>query len=64
MKALNVTKTGHPDVVISLIDGEKPIMNPDDVIIELIAAPINPSDILQIQGLYPTQKSFPAILGN
>lgn len=64
MKALNVTETGDPVVVISLIDVEKPKMNLDDVLIELIAAPINPSDILQIQGLYPTQKSFPAILGN
>ncbi len=64
MKALNVTETGDPIVVIKLIDVEEPVLEPDNVIVELIAAPINPSDILQIQGLYPTKKTFPAILGN
>lgn len=64
MKALNVTKTGNPVSVIELIDIEIPNLGAQEVLAELIAAPINPSDILQIQGLYPTQKPLPAIFGN
>ncbi|MCE7733530.1 MAG: zinc-dependent alcohol dehydrogenase family protein [Candidatus Heimdallarchaeota archaeon] len=64
MKALNVTMEGDPVVVINLVDIEIPVLGSDEVLTELIAAPINPSDIMQIQGFYPTKKSFPAILGN
>ena len=35
-----------------------------DVLVEMLAAPINPSDINQIQGVYPVQPPLPAVGGN
>ena len=36
----------------------------DDVIVEMLAAPINPADINMIQGIYPVKPNLPAIGGN
>lgn len=36
----------------------------NDVVIKMIAAPINPADINTIQGKYPVKPQFPAVAGN
>ncbi|KAK9883105.1 hypothetical protein WA026_001304 [Henosepilachna vigintioctopunctata] len=36
----------------------------NDVVIKMIAAPINPADINTIQGKYPVKPTFPAVAGN
>ncbi|OLS19012.1 MAG: Phthiocerol synthesis polyketide synthase type I PpsC [Candidatus Heimdallarchaeota archaeon LC_2] len=64
MKGLEVASFGHPIDVISNKEIELPIMSSTDVSVELIASPINPSDILQIQGLYPTRKVLPSVFGS
>ncbi|XP_044758881.1 enoyl-[acyl-carrier-protein] reductase, mitochondrial [Coccinella septempunctata] len=36
----------------------------NDVVVKMIAAPINPADINTIQGKYPVKPKFPAVAGN
>lgn len=41
-----------------------PPLNDNQVLIKMLFAPINPSDINMIQGTYPIQSRFPTIGGN
>lgn len=63
MIGLEVNSHGDPLEVISVKEMELQNMESDQVTVELIASPINPSDILQIQGLYPSQRKLPSIFG-
>ncbi len=63
MIGLEVNSHGDPLEVISVKEMELQNMGSDQVTVELIASPINPSDILQIQGLYPSQRKLPSIFG-
>lgn len=64
MKGLEVTSFGDPLDVVSAKEMELPTLNSTDVVVELIASPINPSDILQIQDRYPARKKLPSIFGS
>jgi len=48
---------------LKVIDVEMPIATDDDVIIKVYAAPVNPSDIAFIQGVYNIVKPLPAAPG-
>ncbi|MHA2028651.1 MAG: zinc-dependent alcohol dehydrogenase family protein, partial [Candidatus Kariarchaeaceae archaeon] len=63
MIGLEVNSHGDPVEIISVKEVELQNMESDQVTVELIASPINPSDILQIQGLYPSQRKLPSIFG-
>ncbi len=39
-------------------------MGENDVLIQMLAAPINPADLNMIEGVYGVKSSFPAIGGN
>lgn len=64
MKAIEFASYGVPHVVCQCVDVEE-VGNPadDEVIIELQASPINPADLLIIQGKYPGPSELPARLG-
>ncbi|MCH8908522.1 MAG: alcohol dehydrogenase catalytic domain-containing protein, partial [Candidatus Heimdallarchaeota archaeon] len=64
MKGLEVASFGDPMDVVSAKEMELPTLNSTDVVVELIASPINPSDILQIQDRYPARKKLPSIFGS
>lgn len=53
-----------PTTALSLRDAPPISPGPGEVRAELLAAPINPSDLLQIAGLYGTRPPLPAIGGN
>ncbi|KAL0048172.1 hypothetical protein WJX82_009266 [Trebouxia sp. C0006] len=55
---------GNPSEVLSL--QKQTVASPEaaQVLVDFLAAPINPSDINQIQGKYPIKPPLPAIAGN
>ncbi|WP_237064708.1 zinc-dependent alcohol dehydrogenase family protein [Microbulbifer guangxiensis] len=53
-----------PQDVIEAVAFEKPKLNQGEVLIELLAAPINPSDVLTLTGEYGMLPPLPAVGGN
>ncbi|EFC41710.1 mitochondrial trans-2-enoyl-CoA reductase [Naegleria gruberi] len=65
-KAVRYEKFGNPLEVLKVenVDIDTSVKN-DEVVIKMLAAPINPADINTIQGVYgKSPKSFPAVPGN
>ena len=54
---------GKPHEVLVLEDCGIPAIQPDEVLVKLLASPINPSDIGSILGKYGKLKELPAIAG-
>ncbi|KAM3727738.1 Enoyl-[acyl-carrier-protein] reductase [Dirofilaria immitis] len=63
-KQLMYGNYGHPPDVLQLTEKEVDKIGADEVRIRWMGAPINPSDINQLQGLYPIKPSLPAVGGN
>ncbi|XP_067645354.1 enoyl-[acyl-carrier-protein] reductase, mitochondrial-like [Eurosta solidaginis] len=63
-QTLQYTKFGEPADVLELVQQEIPEPTDCEVLVKILAAPINPSDINTIQGKYPVKPPFPAIAGN
>lgn len=57
-------QNGDPAKVIRWKMDELASVGPEDVLVEMLAAPINPADINMIQGVYPIRPAVPAIGGN
>ncbi|KXZ69784.1 Phthiocerol synthesis polyketide synthase type I PpsC [Acinetobacter venetianus] len=62
MKYIEITEAGGPEV-LKVVQGEKPEIKEDEVLIEVYATGINRPDILQRQGLYPMPKGVTLIPG-
>ncbi|KAL2508534.1 putative trans-2-enoyl-CoA reductase [Forsythia ovata] len=54
---------GPPDAVCKVKELPPVRIKDDDVCVRLLAAPINPSDINRIQGVYPVRPPLPAVGG-
>ncbi|KAJ0987702.1 hypothetical protein J5N97_006058 [Dioscorea zingiberensis] len=54
---------GPPDQVLRMIDLPPVEVKENDVCVKMLAAPINPSDINTIEGVYPARPQLPAIGG-
>ncbi|XP_058504225.1 enoyl-[acyl-carrier-protein] reductase, mitochondrial [Solea solea] len=63
-KALVYSKHGDPAQVVQLEDIDLPPIGAKDVLVKMLAAPINPSDINMIQGTYAILPDLPAVGGN
>ncbi|XP_060906167.1 enoyl-[acyl-carrier-protein] reductase, mitochondrial [Labrus mixtus] len=63
-KALLYRKHGDPSQVVQLEDIDLPPLGSNDVLVKILAAPINPSDVNMIQGTYAILPDLPAIGGN
>jgi len=61
--SLQFQQTGDPPEVVSPVDDPCPDEQPDKVRIEILAAPINPSDINFIQGVYGIRPECPSKAG-
>lgn len=63
-KSLKYSQFGEPPDVLKICEEtiNEPVNN--EVLVKIIAAPINPADINTIQGKYPVKPDFPAIGGN
>jgi NADPH:quinone reductase-like Zn-dependent oxidoreductase len=65
MKRASYSQRGPvPQDVIDAIDVEQPTLSEGQALIEVLAAPINPSDVLTLTGQYGMLPPLPAIGGN
>lgn len=56
-------QNGSPDVVTRLTELPPVEIKENDVCVRMLAAPINPSDINRIEGVYPVRPPMPAVGG-
>lgn len=63
-KALYEQRGPIPKEVIQAVEFEKPVLEPGQVLVEVLAAPINPSDLLTLTGQYGILPPLPAIGGS
>ncbi|CAH0694595.1 unnamed protein product [Spodoptera exigua] len=54
----------NPSTVLKLEKCKLPDLGPKDVLVRMLAAPVNPADINTIQGKYPIKLKLPCIPGN
>lgn len=62
-KAVVYEQHGSPDAVCNVVELPPVPIKDDDVCVRMLAAPINPSDINRIEGVYPVRPPVPAIGG-
>ncbi|KAI4322200.1 hypothetical protein L6164_021917 [Bauhinia variegata] len=62
-KAVVYELHGPPDTVTRVIDLPPAEVKENDVCVKMLAAPINPSDINRIEGVYPVRPQPPAVGG-
>jgi len=62
--SLTFAEHGDPVKVMEMRETELPVLKKDEVLIKMMAAPINPADINTIQGVYPIKPHLPAVAGN
>jgi len=63
VKTLLITSFGAPTEVVELADTELAVVGPRDVTVAIEAAPVNPSDVLEILGIYGLRPQLPAGVG-
>ncbi|CAH1639138.1 unnamed protein product [Spodoptera littoralis] len=63
-KQLVFSEFGNPSKVLKLEEYKLPDLGPNDVLVRMLAAPVNPADINTIQGKYPVKLKLPCIPGN
>ena len=54
---------GNPTEVLRVVEQPWPIPAPDEVVVQMRAAPLNPADINAIEGKYPIRPTLPATPG-
>ncbi len=64
MRAALLASFGSPDGAISLAELPMPVPGPGDVLVQMIAAPVNPADLNVIAGTYGELPALPAVIGN
>jgi len=63
MKAIVFDEPGDPRQVLQLRDVPLPEPGPGEVLVRMRASPINPSDLIYIQGIYNLKPTLPATPG-
>ena len=63
IKAIVYEAHGKPTEVLSLEEQPRPSLAPDEALVRVKAAPINPADLNQIEGKYPIRALLPATPG-
>jgi NADPH:quinone reductase-like Zn-dependent oxidoreductase len=63
MKALQLSSFGSPTDVVELTEIEPDDPGPGQLAVAIEAAPINPSDLMLIKGIYGVRPELPAALG-
>lgn len=63
MPQLLVTSYGDPRESVSLEPTTRPALGTDDILVEMEAAPVNPSDLLLVRGGYGLRPPLPSPLG-
>src|ERR1700747_1748698 len=63
MRQLQLMAFGEPSEVIRLNTLAEPALGPEDVLVSMEAAPLNPSDFLLVRGIYGVRPPLPFSLG-
>ena len=63
MQQLQLMAFGEPSEVIQLNALSEPALGPEDVLVSMEAASLNPSDFLLVRGMYAVRPSLPFSLG-
>ncbi|XP_039756202.1 enoyl-[acyl-carrier-protein] reductase, mitochondrial-like [Pararge aegeria] len=63
-KSLYYSEFGDPLNVVKFREMEVPPLKSQEVLVRMLAAPVNPADINTIQGKYPVKIALPVIPGN
>ena len=64
MKAIQLKAYGSPVDNVGVVEmDEVGIINNDEAVIEVLYSPVNPSDLLLMQGTYPIQPKLPSVIG-
>jgi NADPH:quinone reductase-like Zn-dependent oxidoreductase len=64
MKAIQLKAYGQPVENVSVVEiTDIGTINNDEVVIEVLYSPVNPSDLLLMQGTYPIQPELPSVIG-
>src|ERR1700694_3369012 len=63
MRQLQLMAHGEPSDVIELNTISEPALGPEEVLISMEAAPVNPSDFLFVRGIYGIRPAFPSPVG-
>jgi NADPH:quinone reductase-like Zn-dependent oxidoreductase len=63
MRQLQLMAFGEPSDVILLNTLAEPALGPEDVLVSMEAAPLNPSDFLLVRGIYGVRPPLPFSLG-
>ena len=65
MKQIEFAVAGPPEKVVRCAEAEAPAApGPDDVLVKVLAFPINPADLLTMQGIYPRADVPTPAIGN
>lgn len=62
-KKLVYSEFGEPVDVVKLEEHPLPPLSNDEVLVKMLASPINPADMNTIQGRYPVKPKLPAVGG-
>ncbi len=64
MKAIQLKAYGEPLENISVVEiNDIGTINNDEVVIQVLYSPVNPSDLLLMRGTYPIQPELPSVIG-
>ena len=63
MRQLQLIAHGEPSEVIEINTVSEPALGPEDVLVSMEAAPLNPSDFLFVRGMYGVRPAFPSSVG-
>jgi NADPH:quinone reductase-like Zn-dependent oxidoreductase len=63
MQAVQFSQPGEPTTVLRIVDAPRPEPRPGEVLVRMLASPVNPSDLMFIRGRYTIEASCPAVPG-
>ncbi len=63
MRAIRFEQFGEPAEVLNVCEVDEPIAKGGEVLVRMLASPLNPSDLLNIRGGYSTRPELPATPG-
>lgn len=63
MRAVVFDQCGEPESVLELRDMPKPVLGRGEVLVRMLASPVNPSDLMFIRGEYGLKPNLPATPG-
>ena len=63
MRQLQLMAHGEPSEVIELKTVAEPVLGPEEVLVSMEAAPLNPSDFLLVRGMYGVRPALPSPIG-